>query len=79
MMVFSYFKRRLHLALFFYISINFIHCKNYVADAKNESKLAIGVFCDLAKCFNTISLSILVKKLSKIGINGIELDGLKII
>ena len=54
-----------------------IHFLNYIADAKNESKIAIGVFCDLAKCFDTISHSILVRKLSKIGINGIELEWFK--
>ena len=54
-----------------------IHFLNFIADAKNNNEIAIGVFCDLAKCFDTISHSILIKKLSKIGIKGIELEWFK--
>ena len=54
-----------------------VHLLNYIAEAKNDKKISIGVFCDLAKCFDTISHSILFKKLSKIGINGVELEWFK--
>ena len=35
------------------------------------------MFCDLAKCFDTISHSILIKKLDKIGIHSTELEWFK--
>jgi len=42
-----------------------IHLLNYLGQAKNENLITIGVFCDLAKCFDTISHTILLKKLLK--------------
>jgi len=54
-----------------------IHLLNYLGQAKNEKLITIGVFCDLAKCFDTISHSILLKKLEKIGIHGLELEWFK--
>ena len=50
-----------------------IHLINEIGKAKNENKVTIGVFCDLRKCFDTISRPKLLKKLEKIGIKGIEL------
>ncbi|MCP4052884.1 MAG: reverse transcriptase family protein, partial [Mesoflavibacter sp.] len=54
-----------------------IHLLNYLGQAKNEKLITVGVFCDLAKCFDTISHSILLKKLEKIGIHGLELEWFK--
>ena len=54
-----------------------IHLLNYLGQAKNEKLITIGVFCDLAKCFDTISHSILLRKLEKIGIQGLELEWFK--
>ena len=54
-----------------------IHLLNYLGQAKNENLITIGVFCDLAKCFDTISHTILLKKLKKIGIHGLELEWFK--
>ena len=53
------------------------HLLNYLGEAKNEKLITIGVFCDLAKCFDTISHSILIKKLDKIGIHSTELEWFK--
>ena len=50
-----------------------IHLVNEIGKAKNENKFTIGVFCDLRKCFDTISRPKLIKKLSKIGIRGTAL------
>ena len=44
------------------------HLTNYVSDAINENKYAIGVFLDLQKAFDVVSHEILLKKLSNLGI-----------
>ena len=54
-----------------------IHLLNKLGKDKNEKLITIGVFCDLAKCFDTISHSILIKKLKKNGIQGTELEWFK--
>jgi len=46
---------------------------NKITNALNEKEYAITIFCDLQKAFDTCQHSILLKKLSKIGINGLEL------
>ena len=49
-----------------------IHLMNKVSTALNRGEIAIGVFCDLQKAFDTCSHEILLKKLDKIGIKGTE-------
>ena len=50
------------------------HLLKHLGDAKNDKLVTIGVFCDLAKCFDTISHPILLRKMEKLGIRGIELE-----
>ena len=50
------------------------HLLKHLGDAKNDKLVTIGVFCDLAKCFDTISHPILLRKMEKLGICGIELE-----
>jgi hypothetical protein len=46
---------------------------NYIGEAFNEGKYAVGVFFDLKKAFDVCSHSILLKKPKKLGIKGMEL------
>lgn len=43
----------------------------YVTDNLDSGKRCIGVFLDLAKAFDTISIKLLLRKLEKIGIDGL--------
>ena len=54
-----------------------VHLMNKISNALNEKKFAITIFCDLQKAFDTCQHDILLKKLSKIGVNGCELDWFK--
>ena len=47
---------------------------NKAASVLNSKKHMILIFCDLQKAFDTCDISILLKKLSKIGIRGVELE-----
>jgi Reverse transcriptase (RNA-dependent DNA polymerase) len=42
---------------------------NSVAQSLNNKEHSIAIFCDLKKAFDTVDHSILLKKLSKIGVN----------
>ena len=46
---------------------------DYISKAMNQGDIAIGVFCDLQKAFDTCCNKIMFKKLEKIGIKGKEL------
>ena len=52
------------------------HATSYLSSklytALDESEKAVSVFMDLSKAFDTLDLSILIKKLSHYGIRGIE-------
>ena len=50
------------------------HLLKHLGDAKNDKLVTIGVFCDLAKCFDKISYTILLRKMEKLRIRGIELE-----
>jgi hypothetical protein len=50
---------------------------NYVSSALNDGNYCIGVFLDLKKALDVCSHSILLKKLSKMGINGNALKWFK--
>jgi hypothetical protein len=56
---------------------NLMHILNYVSAALNDGNYCLGVFLDLKKAFDVCSHSILLKKLSKMGINGITLEWFK--
>jgi hypothetical protein len=43
---------------------------NYISNALNEGNYCIGIFLDLKKAFDVCSHEILLKKLSKFGIEG---------
>lgn len=51
-----------------------IHLINEIGNAKNKDFLTIGVFCDITKGFDTVSHSILLKKMKKYGIKDKELQ-----
>jgi hypothetical protein len=50
---------------------NLLHIVNYVTAALNDGNFCVGVFLDLKKAFDVCSHTILLKKLKKMGINGI--------
>ncbi len=50
---------------------NLLQIVNYIAEAINDTLYCIGVFLDLKKAFDVCSHEILLKKLKKMGINGI--------
>ena len=56
---------------------NLLHIINYVSAALNDGNYCVGVFLDLKKAFDVCSHSILLKKLSKMGINGTTLEWFK--
>jgi hypothetical protein len=52
---------------------NLIHVINFISNALNNGNYCIGVFLDLKKAFDVCSHDILLKKLTKFGINDLEL------
>jgi hypothetical protein len=54
-----------------------IHALNYISRAMNDNKYCIGVFFDLKKAFDVCSHSILLMKLSKMGVVGTALQWFK--
>jgi hypothetical protein len=54
-----------------------IHFVNDVSSALNKKHHAISIFCDLRKAFDTVDHHILLKKLKKIGVRGVELEWFK--
>jgi len=62
------------------IDLNFASlgfASNYVSSALNDGNYCIGVFLNLKKAYDVCSHSILLKKLSKMGINGNALKWFK--
>jgi hypothetical protein len=53
---------------------NLIHLTNYVSEALNSNKFCIGVFLDIKKAFDCVPHDLLIRKLEKLGIIGVELD-----
>ena len=51
-----------------------VHFLNKISTALNGKEYAIAIFCDLQKAFDTCNHQILLKKLTKIGVKGLELD-----
>jgi hypothetical protein len=51
-----------------------VHMMNFVSRALNKKETAIAIFCDLRKAFDTVNHEILLKKMHKIGIRGVELE-----
>lgn len=47
---------------------------NYIVDKLDRNKRAIGIFLDLQKAFDTVSVPILIKKMENIGIRGLPLQ-----
>jgi hypothetical protein len=50
---------------------NLLQIINYVSAALNDGNFCVGVFLDLKKAFDVCSHTILLKKLRKMGINGV--------
>ncbi len=50
---------------------------NFITQAFNNKNHAIAIFCDLRKAFDTVNHNILLKKMEKIGIKGMELEWFK--
>ncbi len=47
---------------------------NHITKALENKEHTIAIFCDLKKAFDTVDHKILIKKLQKLGINGMELE-----
>ena len=56
---------------------NLMHLVNYVSTELNKGNYCLGIFLDLKKAFDVVSHKILLKKLSKMGINGAALNWFK--
>ena len=54
-----------------------LHLTNHITQELNSKKFCIGVFLDLKKAFDVVSHNILLKKLKKLGINGVTLKWFK--
>ncbi len=50
---------------------------NFVTEALNNKETVIAIFCNLRKAFDTVNHSILLRKLLKIGIQGVALEWFK--
>jgi hypothetical protein len=53
---------------------NLTHVINFIGSALNKGNYCIGIFLDLRKAFDTVSHSILLKKLQKLGVSGTALN-----
>ena len=53
---------------------NLLHVVNFISNALNSGNFCIGIFLDLKKAFDVCSHSILLKKLKKLGVEGVALD-----
>ena len=51
-----------------------IQFSNFISNALNNKEHVLAVFCDLRKAFDTVDHKILLKKMKKIGITGMELE-----
>ena len=51
-----------------------VHLMNKITKTYQEKEFSIAIFCNLQKAFDTCQHNILLKKLSKIGVNGRELE-----
>jgi hypothetical protein len=54
-----------------------VHMMNFVSKALNKKETAIAIFCDLRKAFDTVNHEILLHKMHKMGIRGVELKWFK--
>ena len=50
-----------------------IHFQNFVSTALDKKEHAIAIFCDLRKAFDTVDHKILLTKLKKMEVRGVEL------
>jgi hypothetical protein len=50
-----------------------VHFLNFVSNALDKKEHSIAIFCDLRKAFDTVDHCILLNKLNKMGVRGVEL------
>ena len=54
-----------------------VHFLNKISESLNKKKHTVAIFCDLKKAFDTCNHTILLSKLKRYGISGIELEWFK--
>ena len=51
-----------------------VHFLNHVSSSLDKKNHTIAIFCDLRKAFDTVNHTILLSKLKKLGVRGVELQ-----
>ena len=54
-----------------------MHLQDKITEAIDKNEFSLGIFIDLAKAFDTVDHTILIGKLQKYGIRGLQLEWFK--